>query len=59
MRAFFSRWRLDRADLHALKLLAACTAIVVGIAMMHIPAALIAGGVGYLGLAIGLRRGWL
>lgn len=56
-RAYFSKVRMDRADWLALRLLAAYLAVIGGLAMIYLPAALIIGGVGYL--ALGVRRGWL
>jgi len=60
LRACFSslcRLKLDAQDLAFLKYLAGLGVIMVGIWMVYAPAALIVGGMGYLGY--GVIRRWL
>ena len=57
MRARIRFWpKLDLSDLMALGAVGAYVSAVVGIAMIYLPAALIVGGRGYLGL--GMYRRW-
>ena len=57
MRVRIRSWaKLDSSDLMATGAVCAYISTVVGIAMIYFPAALIAGGLGYLGL--GIYRRW-
>ena len=57
MRMRIRLWpKLDPSDLMALGAVCAYIGAIVGIAMIYLPAALIVGGLGYLGL--GMYRRW-
>ena len=57
MKSRIKLWlKLDTSDLMTLGAVGAYISAIVGIAMIYLPAALIAGGLGYLG--VGMYRRW-